>query len=136
MNITATRRTVGIGIASLALMGGSASGVAMASTGGGAAPAGVEAKGASDCPKGWLCVWSGKNFTGRMQKVQYNNKDLSRFAVFAGGSWSGYNNGRKCDVALYAGKNYTKYIGTQPRGEKGNANHKLKILSNKWVNCR
>ncbi|WP_245238626.1 peptidase inhibitor family I36 protein [Streptomyces sp. MZ04] len=91
--------------------------------------------GASAFPKGWLCVWSGKNFTGRMQKVKYNNKDLSRYAVFAG-AWSGYNHGRKCDVALYAGKNYTQYIGTQKLGTKGNANHKLKILSNKWVNCR
>ena len=132
MSITATRRTIGVGIASLALMGGSASGVAMASSG---SPqgTGVEAKGASACPKGWLCVWSGKDFTGRMQKVQYNNKNLSGFA---GGAWSGYNHGRKCDVALYAGKNYTKYIGTQKRGTKGNADHKLKILSNKWVNCR
>lgn len=130
MFITRTRRTIGTGIAALALVGGSATGVAVASGGE------TGARGASDCPKGWLCVWSGKNFTGHMQKVQYDNKDLSRYSVFRNGAWSGFNNGRKCDVAVYAGKNYTNYIGTQPLGTKGTAPQKRKILSNKWVNCR
>lgn len=158
MKITATRKRIGTGVASLALLGGLSGGMAIAqdgaqdsargtaadgsvtwqkgsSFGARSADEGLTAQAAKDCPKGWLCVWSGKNYTGRMQKVAGNNKDLSRFTVFAKGSKSGYNHGASCDVKIYQGKNYKNLRSTVPRNYK-NTGATEKILSNKWVNCR
>ena len=105
-------------------------GLGLGATGGTAAAA------SSDCPRGWLCVWLGENYTGRMQKVQYDNADLSMYTVFAGGFRSIFNNGNSCDVTLYGGKNYTNSLGTVERGVKGSSSSTtLKALSNKWVNC-
>lgn len=112
----------GISIAVLALVGTGFTGTASAAS--------------SDCPEGWFCVWHGTDYTGRMQKVQYDNADLSQYTVFANGSLSGYNNGNNCDVNVYAGRNYTNLIATVKRGTKGTGTStRVKILSNKWVNC-
>ncbi|MFD3519854.1 peptidase inhibitor family I36 protein [Streptomyces sp. NPDC058653] len=118
-----TGKRLGIGIATLAL----------ASTAFGAT--GTAQAAPSDCPRGWFCVWSGQNYTGRMQKVQGDNTDLSQFTVFADGALSGFNNGISCDVNVYAGKNYTRFIDTVERGYKGSDASPDKFLSNKWVNC-
>jgi hypothetical protein len=123
MTSTRTAKRIGVGIAALTLLGTGFTGSASAAS--------------SDCPPGWLCVWSGTDYTGRMQKVQYDNADLSPYTVFADGSLSGFNNGRNCDVNIYAGKNYTKFLSTVKRGDKGTGTTtRVKILSNKWVNCR
>ncbi|MFJ2896186.1 peptidase inhibitor family I36 protein [Streptomyces sp. NPDC087218] len=89
---------------------------------------------ASDCPLGWYCVWSGENYTGRMQKVEGNNADLTRFVVFQGFK-SRYQHGRNCDFKWYSGTNYTSSSGIIKRGSKltGSTTHFIK--SNKWVNC-
>ncbi|MFJ8590250.1 peptidase inhibitor family I36 protein [Streptomyces sp. NPDC093598] len=101
------------------------------------ATSGTAAAASGDCPKGWLCVWAGENYTGRMQKVEYDNADLSMHTVFANGFRSVFNNGNSCDVQLYGGKNYTTYLGKLERGQKGSSDEQtLKALSNKWVNCR
>ena len=98
---------------------------------------GAAAAASSDCPKGWFCVWLGENYTGRMQKVQYDNADLSAYTVFAKGFRSAFNNGNSCDVRVYGGKNYTNDLGKLARGQKGSSDEQtIKILSNKWVNCR
>jgi hypothetical protein len=120
--------TVGTGIAALALMGTVFAGSAHAED--------LSTKASSDCPSGWFCVWAGTDYTGRMQKVQYNNADLSQYTVFSHAK-SAFNNGKSCDVELYGGKNYTNYLGTLKRGVKGpGTGAEIKILSNKWVNCR
>jgi len=100
------------------------------------ATSGTASAASSDCPKGWLCVWLGENYTGRMQKVQYDNADLSPYIVFATGFRSIYNNGNSCDVKLYSAKNYVNSLGTVERGQKGSSDDTtLSALSNKWVNC-
>ena len=129
MTIAMTAKRISIGTAALVLAGTAFAGTAHAE-------GGASAKASSDCPKGWLCVWSGTDYTGRMQKVQYDNADLSQYTVFANGSRSGFNNDNSCDVNIYAGKNYTDLITTVKRGTKGtDATSPVKILSNKWVNC-
>lgn len=129
MTIRTTAKHVGTGIAALALAGTAFTGSAHAED--------VSAKAASDCPSGWLCVWSGTEYTGRMQRVQYDNADLSPHTVFATSTYSIFNNGKSCDVRLYGGKNYTNLLGTLKRGQKGSSatGSPLKILSNQWVNC-
>ncbi|MGW1295511.1 peptidase inhibitor family I36 protein [Streptomyces sp. NPDC002533] len=122
MTITKRAARLGVGIAALALVGTGFSGTASAA--------------ASDCKPGWFCVWSDQNYTGRKQQVEGNNADLSPYTVFANGSLSGFNNGRSCDVNIYAGKNYTKFIATVKRGYKSTGTNRVKILSNKWVNCK
>lgn len=121
MTITRTISRLGVGIATLALAGTGFTGSASAAS--------------SDCPKGWLCVWEGQNYTGRMQKVEGNNADLSRFTVFANGYNSIYNNGRSCDFKAWKGKNYTGESGVIKRGVKATGPYTKKFLSNKWVNC-
>ncbi|MBT2675148.1 peptidase inhibitor family I36 protein [Streptomyces sp. ISL-14] len=128
MTIKTTAKRISVGIATLALAGTAFAGSAHAED--------VSTKASSDCPKGWLCVWSGTNYTGRMQKVQYDNADLSQYTVFANGSLSVFNNGNSCDVKVYAGKNYTDLIQTVKRGDKHTGGGvPVKVLSNKWVNC-
>ena len=89
---------------------------------------------ASDCPSGWYCVWFGENYTGRMQKVEGNNANLTQFAVFQGFK-SRYQHGKNCDFKWYSGTNYTGSSGIIKRGSKltGSTTHFIK--SNKWVNC-
>lgn len=112
--------------------------VLLASVGLGAT-SGTASAASSDCPEGWFCVWDGRNYTGRMQQVQYDNADLSQYAVFNGRVLSYYNNGNSCDVTIYSGKNYTGSNITAKRGAKDTATSSQSagaILSNKWVNCR
>ncbi|PZT68879.1 hypothetical protein DN402_15320 [Streptomyces sp. SW4] len=110
----------------------------LAGTGGaaGAAPAAPAAPAAAkDCPSGWFCVWSGKNYTGRMQKVAGNNADLTKFVVFQGfKSW--YNHGKSCDYRWYTKTNHRGDTGVLPRGIKGTGDKVWYQKSNKWVNCR
>ncbi|MER5552553.1 peptidase inhibitor family I36 protein [Streptomyces sp. NPDC002793] len=117
---------------------GMVSGVVLMAGLGLGATSGTATAASSDCPKGWFCVWAGENYTGRMQKVQYDNANLSMYTVFANGFRSAFNNGNSCDVRVYSGKNYSGSLGTLARGEKGSSvdGDTLKILSNKWVNCR
>ncbi|GHE75167.1 peptidase inhibitor family I36 protein [Streptomyces cellulosae] len=99
----------------------------------GAAPAAPSA--ASDCPSGWFCVWSGQNYTGRMQKVAGTNKDLTQFVVFQNfKSW--YNHGKSCDFKWYSAKNHGGSSGIVPRGYKETGSVSRYIKSNTWVNCR
>ncbi|MGW2642989.1 peptidase inhibitor family I36 protein [Streptomyces sp. NPDC001348] len=139
----ATRKLIGIGIASLALLGGTTSGVAAAAGNSTASEAGSTSRAAvrasADCPSGWFCVWSGRNYTGRMQKVRYNNEDLSQYGVFNGGVLSYYNHGTSCDVTIYSGKHYGGDSYVIDRGAKDTAPSgasALTILSDKWVDCR
>ncbi|MDQ0715695.1 hypothetical protein QFZ55_005147 [Streptomyces luteogriseus] len=127
MTISTTLRRIGVGIASLAVAS-----TAFAST---AHAEDASTKAASDCPSGWLCVWEGENYTGRMQKVEGNNADLSQYTVFANGYNSIYNNGKSCDFKAYLGKNYTGESGIVKRGTKSTGPYTKKFLSNKWVNC-
>ncbi|MFI8896094.1 peptidase inhibitor family I36 protein [Streptomyces paradoxus] len=99
----------------------------------GAAQAAPQA--ASDCPSGWFCVWAGKNYTGRMQKVEGRNADLTGFVVFQGfKSW--YNHGRSCDYKWYGEKNFRGNSDVLPRGNKGTGDTVWSQGSNQWVNCR
>jgi hypothetical protein len=99
------------------------------------AAAEVTPKAASSCPSGWFCVWSGKNYTGHMQKVAGKNADLTKFSVFQDfKSW--YNHGKSCDFRWYAKKNYGGSSGIVPRGYKATDNLHHYIKSNTWVNCR
>ncbi|MDQ0715696.1 hypothetical protein QFZ55_005148 [Streptomyces luteogriseus] len=128
MTIKTTAKRISVGVAALALAGTAFVGSAHAGN--------VSTKASSDCPSGWFCVWAGDDYKGQMQKVEGNNADLSRFTVFVHAR-SGFNNGKSCDVNLYGGKNYTDFLGTMKRGDKGpGPGHEVKILSNKWVNCR
>ena len=138
----ATRKLIGIGIASLTLLGSTTS-VAVAAGNSTASEAGTTSRAAvtaaADCPSSWFCVWSGRNYTGRMQKVRYDNKDLSQYSVFNGRVLSYYNHGKSCDVTIYSGKNYHGDSYIIDRGAKDTAPSgasALRILSNKWVNCR
>ncbi|WP_033314002.1 peptidase inhibitor family I36 protein [Streptomyces iakyrus] len=99
----------------------------------GAAQAAPQA--ASDCPSGWFCVWAGKNYTGRMQKVEGRNADLTGFVVFQGfKSW--YNHGKSCDYKWFTEKNHRGDNGVIPRGAKGTGDAVWFQKSNQWVNCR
>ncbi|MEG3628862.1 peptidase inhibitor family I36 protein [Streptomyces poriticola] len=114
----------------VALTGGLLAGSAGTAGAAQAAPAA-----AKDCPSGWFCVWSGKNYTGRMQKVAGTNKDLTKFVVFQGfKSW--YNHGRSCDYRWYSRTNHRGETGVVSRGNKGTGNTVWYQKSNTWVNCR
>ncbi|KNB51866.1 peptidase inhibitor family I36 protein [Streptomyces caatingaensis] len=125
------RRRLGLGIATLAIAGTTVTGTAYA------AGSGASVQGAGACPKGYLCVWGGENFTGRMQKVAKDNPDLTRFGgPFAGTIRSYFNNGKSCDVQVFGGKNYSGASVIYKRGEKAGHPHPGSIHSNRWVNCR
>jgi hypothetical protein len=107
----------------------------LAGTGGTAGAAEASPQAASDCPSGWFCVWAGKNYTGRMQKVEGKNADLTGFVVFQGfKSW--YNHGKSCDYKWYTKKNYSGDSGVLARGVKGTGDAVWFQKSNQWVNCR
>ncbi|MGW1192079.1 peptidase inhibitor family I36 protein [Streptomyces sp. NPDC002559] len=72
---------------------------------------------ASDCQSGWHCVWSGENCTGRMQKVEENNANLTMHSVFQSFE-SSYQHGKSCDFRWYSGTNYTGSGGIIERGSK------------------
>ncbi|MFI7020104.1 peptidase inhibitor family I36 protein [Streptomyces sp. NPDC050164] len=123
-----TARRIGTGFAALALAGTALTGSAHAED--------VSTKAASDCPSGWFCVWAGEDYKGQMQKVEGNNADLSQFTVFVHHR-SNFNNGTSCDVMLYGDKNYKNPLGRTTRGDKNpGIGREVKILSNKWINCR
>ncbi|MGW6220615.1 peptidase inhibitor family I36 protein [Streptomyces olivaceus] len=127
MNIT---RKLAVAATGVAMTGGLLAGTAGAAQ---AAPAAPTA--ASDCPSGWFCVWSGKNYTGRMQKVAGHNANLTQFAVFQGfKSW--YNHGASCDYRWYGETNYRGNTAVLKRGVKGTGDKVWHQKSNKWVNCR
>ncbi|MGX5213103.1 peptidase inhibitor family I36 protein [Streptomyces violaceus] len=127
MTINTTLRRIGIVIGSLAIASTAFTSTAHAED--------ASTKAASDCPKGWLCVWTGESYTGRMQKVEGNNADLSQYSVFANGYKSIYNNGKDCDFKAWLGKDYTGESGIIERGYKSTGPYAKKFLSNKWVNC-
>ncbi|WP_406158898.1 peptidase inhibitor family I36 protein [Streptomyces sp. NBC_01005] len=122
-------RKLAAAVGGIALTGGLLAGGAGAAGAAEAAPAA-----AADCPSGWYCVWSGENYTGRMQKVEGNNTDLTGFSVFQGFK-SRYQHGKSCDFKWYSEKNYKGSSGVIKRGAKltGSTTHFIK--SNKWVNC-
>ncbi|WP_112466710.1 peptidase inhibitor family I36 protein [Streptomyces triticisoli] len=106
----------------------------LAGSAGAVSAAEVAPQAASDCPSGWFCVWSGKNYTGRMQKVAGTNADLTKYPVFQSfKSW--YNHGKSCDFKWYAKKNHKGSSGVVPRGYKTTDSASHYIKSNKWVNC-
>ncbi|GGJ70341.1 hypothetical protein GCM10010121_096240 [Streptomyces brasiliensis] len=107
----------------------------LAGSAGAASAAGATPQAASSCPSGWFCVWSGKNYTGHMQKVAGKNANLTKYPVFQSfRSW--YNHGKSCDFKWYAKKNYGGSSGIVPRGYKQTGSTIHYIKSNKWVNCR
>ncbi|MEU4505307.1 MULTISPECIES: peptidase inhibitor family I36 protein [Streptomyces] len=122
-------RKLAAAVGGIALTGGLLAGGAGAAGAAEAAPAA-----AADCPSGWYCVWSGANYTGRMQKVEGNNADLTGFSVFQSFK-SRYQHGKSCDFKWYSEKNYKGSSGVIKRGAKltGSTTHFIK--SNKWVNC-
>lgn len=71
---------------SLAVMAGgiALTGGLLAGNTGTAGAAETAPQAASDCPSGWFCVWAGKNYTGRMHKVEGKNANLTGFVVFQG----------------------------------------------------
>jgi Peptidase inhibitor family I36 len=104
----------------------------------------------SDCPKGDICFYTGKNGTGRMCNWEGNDSDWRRGAIRC--SWSGtrnvrsvYNNGYDSgnkDVAYYVGANYKdsngnpRRIGCTKVGKQGNLAGTYKLRSHKWIrNC-
>ncbi|PZG71095.1 hypothetical protein C1I97_38340 [Streptomyces sp. NTH33] len=114
----------------IALIGGLLAGSAGAVSAAEATP-----QAASACPSGWFCVWSGKNYTGHMQKVAGKNADLTKYSVFQNfKSW--YNHGKSCDYKWYVKKNHKGASGVIPRGAKGTGDRHWYQKSNKWVNCR
>ncbi|MFE9093955.1 peptidase inhibitor family I36 protein [Streptomyces sp. NPDC007264] len=128
------RRRIGIGIATLALLGGTTSGIAAAADQG---AVGTRATNWHGCPAGYLCVWPKKNFKGHMQKVKANNRNLAQYGgAFRNGVRSGVNHGRSCDAALYRKTNYRSYIGIAKRGAIDGNVAGYPVQSNKWVNCR
>ncbi|MFF0740294.1 peptidase inhibitor family I36 protein [Streptomyces sp. NPDC004111] len=101
----------------------------------GTAPAAAETRAATDCPSGWFCVWSGQNYTGRMQKVEGPNDNLTGFPVFQNfKSW--YNRGKSCDFKWFSLRNGQGDSNVVPRGVKKTDNASHYIESNRWVNCR
>ncbi|MEU2538159.1 peptidase inhibitor family I36 protein [Streptomyces iakyrus] len=118
------------------MVGGMALTGGLLATGAGTAGAAQAApQAASDCPSGWFCVWAGKNYTGRMQKVEGRNADLTGFVVFQGfKSW--YNHGKSCDYKWFTEKNFRGDSGVLARGVKGTGDTVWFQKSNQWVNCR
>ncbi|WP_223772162.1 peptidase inhibitor family I36 protein [Streptomyces huiliensis] len=101
----------------------------------GAAPGGAEA--AKDCPSGYFCVWSGKNYTGHRQQVAGDNKDLTKYTVFRAFK-SYYNHGSSCDFLGYSGKNHSGSPWLARKGAKDSLSGSgfWYTKSNKWTNCR
>lgn len=107
----------------------------LAGSAGVAGAADASAQSASACPSGYFCVWSGKNYTGHMQKVAGKNADLTKYSVFQNfRSW--YNHGRSCDYKWYAKTHYKGGSGIVRKGAKGTGDTHWYEKSNTWVNCR
>lgn len=117
----------------IALTGGLLAGSASAAGAAEATPK-VAPKAASDCPPGWYCVWAGQNHSGRMQKVEGDNADLTPYTVFQSFK-SRYQHGKSCDFKWYAEKNFKGESGIIKRGDKLSTSVPRSIKSNKWVNC-
>ena len=71
------------------------------------------------CPHGYVCFWTGSNYTGDMGKLKDRNPNWSTFkhAACPGGTWSGcassiYNNGDNCKAQLWTNINYQNTQGT------------------------
>lgn len=71
------------------------------------------------CPHGYICFWTGANYTGDMGKLKDRNANWSTFkhAACPNGTWSGcassvYNNGDNCQAQLWNSVNYKNAQGT------------------------
>jgi hypothetical protein len=86
-------------------------------------PAGVPAQAATrqlasgyqDCPKGFVCAWFDRNFTGRRWQGEHDNWDMYPANKVAS---SVYNNGRRCDVWLWTEQSYTGHALYLYRGSR------------------
>ncbi|WP_219905450.1 peptidase inhibitor family I36 protein [Actinopolyspora mortivallis] len=90
---------------------------------------------ADSCPSGALCAWYNKNFDGDPGTVYGDNNNLLQYSKFANVG-STYNNGTRCNVALYSGRNMTGSKFTLARGDGININPRGAyadgIASNDW----
>jgi len=95
------------------------------------------------CPSGYLCFWKDINYGGAMGKVAGNNMNFTAFrnSSCQTGTWndcisSVYNNGTRCNVAIYRDANYLGGGLTVPRqtgiANLGSYGLNDAISSNRW----
>jgi hypothetical protein len=92
----------------------------------------------SDCHSGFVCFWTGLNFTG--MRCQYQNADSNDTTSC---SWADttnvksiYNHGTSPDftgVAYYKGVGYTTRAGCTRQGMHGNLAGTYKVRSHQWI---
>ena len=94
-------------------------------------------------PSGYLCFWKDINYGGAMGKVAGNNLNFTAFrnSSCQTGTWndcisSVYNNGTRCNVAIYRDANYLGGGLTVPRqtgiANLGSYGLNDAISSNRW----
>jgi hypothetical protein len=89
----------------------------------------------SNCPSGALCAYFSTGYSGSVQKVYQDNKDLTMYYNFdhsLGGSL--YNNGSVDNVRVYAGKDYSgaNYELNRGTGWTSIGSNLPSIESNNW----
>ncbi|MFI2506492.1 peptidase inhibitor family I36 protein [Streptomyces sp. NPDC018972] len=125
------RKSLGVAIAALSVVGATQVTAAAAASG----ENGIQAK--SACPSGWFRVRPKADHQGTMQKVRYDNADLFQHGgAFENGVVSVYDNGDSCDVAVYAHTDHRGHGGTLKRGASVASMPSTPIGSNDWVDCR
>ncbi|MDT0446347.1 peptidase inhibitor family I36 protein [Streptomyces johnsoniae] len=100
------------------------------------------ARAAAACTSGWVCFWSGHNFSG--SKCQWDVADRDWLGGAARCSWSKgtavksvFNagvSGGLTGVAYYTGVDYTNRIGCTPQGLGGNLAGTYTVRSHRWIN--
>jgi hypothetical protein len=97
----------------------------------------------SSCPHGYVCFWTGANYSGDMGKLFGKNADWTTFkhAGCPGGTWAGcaasvYNNGDNCKAQLWTKANFQSaaLLVTRQSGVPqldGTFNHQIR--SNDWI---
>jgi hypothetical protein len=70
---------------------------------------------AAPCPSGALCAYTSPNYVGTPGPVYGNNRNLLQYYRYDNAE-SVVNNGRRCSVRIYTGRNYSGPNVLIPRG--------------------
>ncbi|MGW1563304.1 peptidase inhibitor family I36 protein [Streptomyces sp. NPDC002144] len=93
------------------------------------------------CPSGYVCFYTGFNYTG--SKCQWDVQDPDWTSGTYACSWATTSNVKSVwnagtdssltGVAYYLNKNYSNRVGCTRQGHGGNLQGTYKVLSHKWI---
>ncbi|MFE6979460.1 peptidase inhibitor family I36 protein [Streptomyces sp. NPDC057682] len=97
---------------------------------------------AAACATGYVCFWTGTNYTG--SKCTWLNGDPDWYSGDIKCTWAAngslarsvYNAGTsssKTGVAYYSGANYANRVGCTPQGRGGNFTQARALRSHQWI---